>query len=389
MAYGHGYWLWARLGLPNRLEPAAPQLPTGELLQGSGRIEFNGEPVRIVKGYSTDNYTDWALEYLDGKGKEPEKPWYLWLCYGAVHGPFTPAQRHLDEYEDAQVPVPKDIYPPRAGKPEYMQRVANWYEGEDGQPHLKGRRRATGEYSPGKGIHGSSLNSWIRQYHQGVLALDEAVGRLIAKLKETGQYDNTLIVFTSDQGFAWGQHGFRTKVAPYDANIRSPLIVSMPARIPKGKVCNTPVGGTDLIPTFFEFAGLELPWKMHGRSLMPLLEEPEKNWDRPLLTSFTGRLYGSDTDTIPTDPSVLQQVAGVPWYVSLHDGRYKYIRTLVEGETEELYDLESDPEELKNLAHDAEARDRLKNMRETTIEELRRTEAGFVDSLPTVSNAKP
>ncbi|MEO2009881.1 MAG: sulfatase-like hydrolase/transferase [Pirellulaceae bacterium] len=347
-------------------------------------IEFQGGDARNVTGYSTDNYTRWAVEYLQGKGREPDKPWYLWLCYGAVHGPFTPADRHLDEYANVSVPVPQDIFPPRAGKPAYMQEIESWYRGKDGLPHLKGRRRATGENSPGQGIHGSSLDHWIRQYHQGVLALDEAVGKLIATLKETGQYDNTLIVFTSDQGFAWGQHGFRAKVAPYDANIRSPLILSMPKRFPRGKVCTTPAGGVDIAPTFFDLAGIDLPWKMHGRSLVPQLEKPEDSWRRNLLMTFTGRHYGTDTDTIPTDTSVLRRVGGVSWYASLHDGRFKYIRTFEENEIEELYDLQTDPEELNNLASNDDHAAHLHTMRGQTIAELRRTDAGFVDALPKV-----
>ena len=95
-----------------------------------------------------------------------------------------------------------------------MQEIARWFKGDDGQPHLKGRRRATGEQSPGTGLHGSTLNDWVRQYHQGVLALDEALGKIVQTLKDTGQYDNTLIVFTSDQGFAWGQHGFSCQGSP-------------------------------------------------------------------------------------------------------------------------------------------------------------------------------
>jgi arylsulfatase A-like enzyme len=349
-------------------------------------IEINGGEAKLVKGYTTDNYTDWALEYLDGNGRDSDKPWYLWLCYGAVHGPFTPADRHLDELPDVHVPVPKDIYPPRAGKPAYMQEVEHWFRGEDGQPHYKGRRRATGEQVAGKGVHGSSLDAWVRQYHQGVLALDESIGKLIAKLKSTGQYDNTLIVFTSDQGIAFGQHGYRIKVAPYDANIRSPLIVSMPSTLPSGKVCDTPIGGPDLVPTFFDFAGIDLPWAMHGRSIASLLKNPaDAPRDRNLLLTFTGQNYGSDTDEVPTDPAVLRKVGQVPWYVSLHDGRYKYIRTLVEGEVEELYDLDDDPQELTNLAGDPKHRERTLTMREQTIAELRRTGAGFVDRLPDVS----
>ena len=140
------------------------------------------------------------------------------------------------------------------------------------------------------------------EYHQGVLALDEAVGKLVETLKETGQYNNTLIVFTSDQGFAWGQHGFRSKVAPYDANVRSPLIVSMPSKLPSGAVVDSPVGGVDLVPTFFSFAGLDLPWKMHGEDLTPLLTKPETKWNRNLLAVHTARQYGSATNEIPTEP---------------------------------------------------------------------------------------
>jgi len=345
-------------------------------------IEFNGGPARRVEGYSTDNYTRWAVEYLRGKGRDPDKPWYLWLCYGAVHGPFTPAERHLDAYPDVKVPVPADIYPPREGKPRWASEYEKWFKGPDGLPHKKGRRRATGELAPSRGIHGSDLNSWIRQYHQGVLALDEAVGTLVQTLKDTGQYDNTLIVFTSDQGFAWGQHGMQNKVAPYDAAIRSPLIISMPSRLPAGKVCRAPVVGPDLPPTFFSFAGIELPWKMHGRDLSPWLADPEAPHRRAALMVNTAQQYGSET--VPTDRSLLYHSGGIPWWVSLHDGRYKYIRSLVAGEIEELYDLRNDPEELTNLALKKTYAERLVAMRRQTIAELKRTDARFADQLPPV-----
>ena len=91
--------------------------------------------------------------------------------------------------------------------------------------------------------------------------------------------------------------------------------------------------------------------------------------------------------SIPTDPAVLKRVSGVPWWVSLHDGRYKYIRTLVEGEIEELYDLETDPEELQNLALTKEHATRLQRMRVNTIAELKRTKAGFVDHLAKVGTS--
>jgi len=237
-----------------------------------------------------------------------------------------------------------------------------------------------------KGIHGNSLTDWVRQYHQGVLAIDEGVGKLMATLKETDQLENTLVVFTSDQGFGWGQHGFCTKLAAYDATIRSPMIVSMQSSLPEGAVCESPVGGVDIVPTFFNFAGIELPWKMHGRDLTPLLKNPKLLRQEPVLTTLTGRMFGSDTDVVPTDPEALE-LSGVPWWVSLVSGRLKYIRTLKEGQIEELYDLESDPEELTNLALNREFADELSELRAAVITELERTDAGMVDSMPFVKMA--
>lgn len=346
-------------------------------------IETNGGKPELVEEYTTDRYAKLAVDFIQGKNRDAAKPWYLWLCFGAVHGPFTPAKRHLQAYAEAKVPVPADIYPPRPGKPRYMQDIEFWVKGKDGQPEMKGGAFGGKTVSGIPGIRGNSLLDWTRQYHQGVLAIDEAVGKLMKALEETGQRKNTLVVFTSDQGFAWGQHGFCTKLAPYDATIRSPLIVSMPDTLPEGAVCKTPVGGVDLVPTFFRFAGIELPWKVHGRDLTPLLKDPAAKVDHPVLLTLTGRSYGADTHTIPTDPEV-RDLSGIPWWVFLVKGRYKYIRTLVEDEIEELYDLQEDPEELDNLARKAEFAKTLAEYRNALLAELRRTDAKMVENLPAV-----
>lgn len=346
-------------------------------------IETNGGKPEMVKGYSTDNYTNWAEDFIRGENRDPDKPWYLWVCYGAVHGPFTPPHRYRDAYPDAKVPTPKDILPPRPGKPAYMQKINNWELRSDGQPQMRGGKFGGRTVANATSIHGNTLNGWVRQYHQGVLALDDAVGRLVSALEESGEYDNTLIVFTSDQGFAWGQHGFKTKLAPYDANIRSPMIVSMPSRLPQGKVCEHPVSGVDLVPTFFSFAEMEVPWKMHGHDLTPLLKEPSRDWDHSSMTTFTGRAYGSDTHTIPTDKEV-SELNGIPWYVMIRKGQYKYIRTLVENEIEELYDISADPDELTNLALTAEHQKTLKKLRAEAVAEMTRTGWKLVDNLPSV-----
>jgi arylsulfatase A-like enzyme len=345
-------------------------------------IETNGGQPELLEEYSTDQYTNWAVDYITDAGNL-DKPWFLWLCYGAVHGPFTPADRHLDAYPGIPAPEIRDIYPPRPGKPAYVQAQENWVPGPDGEPVEV--PKAFNYQQPGR-----PLKDWIRQYHQGVLAIDEGIGRIIRALKESGQYDNTVIVFTSDQGFAWGQHGFKTKVAPYYANIAAPLIFNLPDTRTsgfKGALVEHPVSGVDLPVTFFSLAGLGLPWRMDGRDLTPLLQDPGAEWDHPALMVSTCTSYGSDTDTIPEagDPR-LYWGPGVPWYVILAKGRYKYIRTLVEGETDELYDMVEDPDELHNLVGQGDFQEVVREYREMTLEELMRTGARFADRLPALKS---
>lgn len=330
-------------------------------------LSFNGGPPARTEGYSTDRYTGWAEEFIRGKHREGGKPWYLWLCYGAVHGPSIPADRHRQDYAGVEVPVPEDVYPPRPGKPAYMQKIARWVRGDDGRPRLRTK-------------NGKTLTEAVRQVQQVVRAIDEGVGRLMKALEESGQLERTLVVFTSDQGFAWGQHGFAEKAAPYDANLRAPFIVSQPGTLPEGVVCETPVGGVDLVPTFFRSAGLDLPWRMDGHDLTPLLKDPRADWPHPVLIEYTKDQFGSDTERIPAQPDA----GGIPWYVMLRSGRHKYIRTLVADEVEELYDLEKDPEELRNLASDEKEAGRRAALREATVAELRRTGAGMADRLPPV-----
>jgi len=329
-------------------------------------ITYQGGKTEMLKRYSTDQYTDWATDFIRGEGRDKNKPWYLWLCYGAVHGPYTPAERHLKELAGIDLDTPKDIFAPRPGKPEWAQKINQWNKDANGKPVAGGK----------------SFVEWVRQYHQGVYALDEAVGRLMQTLEETGQRKNTFVVFTSDQGLAFGQHGFRgTKIAAYDANTRSPLIFSMPGKIPQNRVCDVPVTGADLVPTMLRFAGMKHPWEMHGRDLTPLIMDQKAKWDHPALMVATGQSYGSDTNKIPTGDAVLH--GGVPWYVMIRDKRYKYVRPLT-TDLEELYDLQADPEELDNLAIKPEHKARLRKMREQAIAELRRTKCGFVDNMPPV-----
>jgi arylsulfatase A-like enzyme len=308
----------------------------------------------------------------------------LWLCYGGVHAPYQPAERHLQDYPGATVATPVDIYPPRPGKPSYMQKIAAWENGAQGEPVLSDKSIGSEVGDDATRDRGRSLSEWSRQYHQAVRAIDEGIGKVLTALEESGQLENTLVVLTSDQGYAWGQHGFRAKLAPYDANIRSPLIISMPGTIPEGEVCRTPVGGVDLPPTFFSFAGLDLPWSMHGHDLTPLLKNPNAAWPHSTIMPFTADKFGAACDAVPAPPGNRHK-SGVPWYVLLVEGRFKYVRTLEANEPEELYDLIADPDEITNLAREPQHATTVKRLRAATIEELKRTGAKMIDSLPPVA----
>lgn len=345
-------------------------------------VEWNGVE-KTVEGYSTDNYTKWACDYLRGEGREKEKPWFLWLCYGAIHGPSTPADRHKGAYKDEPVTPPVDIFPPRPEKPEYLNRSQAWHRGPNGEV-LAGR---TGAEFGDEGARGRTYADWVREVNECALALDEGIGRVMQTLRETGQLDNTLVVFAADQGFAMGEHGFRHKLGPYEANFNSPLIVSWPAKLPQGKVCESPVCGGDLTATFFAYAGIKQPWEMHGRDLTSVLQHPEQREEpRVVLLEEMGEVYGSDTAPIPTDEHLYHN--NVARWVAIRYGKYKYIRTLVTGEMEEIYDLQADPDELKNLALRPESRTLLAYLRAKCIAELRRTGAPFVDQMPAARQLK-
>ncbi|MCM8531080.1 MAG: sulfatase-like hydrolase/transferase, partial [Lentisphaeraceae bacterium] len=193
-------------------------------------IEINGQHIGKVKGYSTDNYTKWADTYI--RTRKDDKPWFMWLCYAGTHGPFTPADRHKAQYPNVKIKSPKDIYGPRNGKPSHVTNRNDFIQNKNGEPEIVKKDKDSG-----KGLHGNTLSDWVRQYNQAVSSIDEGVGQLIRSLKETGQYENTIIIFSSDQGQAWGQHGYKYKFAPYDATIKSPLIISYPKKFAKNQAC--------------------------------------------------------------------------------------------------------------------------------------------------------
>ena len=329
-------------------------------------IDVNGER-RTVAGYSTDFYTDWACDYIRGEGRTAERPWFLWLCYGAIHGPTIPAERHLGARAGAVADLPADIVGPRPGKPSYLVNTQKWSRDAAGEIVQSGSTKTHAE--------------WLRQAHECLMSVDEGVGRLLEALRESGQLDNTLVIYTSDQGFANGEHGMRQKVAPYEATYASPFVVSMPGTIPAGGVCRQSVNAPDVVVTLFALAGLELPWAMPGRDFTSLLHDPAAaSWERPTLYVHTGQEYGAAVSAAIRSRSKATH-AGVPYYAAVRQGDLKYVRYFIADEPEELYDLGSDPEELVNRIDDPTYAAHRERLRHAWRDELERAGTDFLDAV--------
>lgn len=336
-------------------------------------VAINGKEA-WVDGYPTDNYTLWAEDYIRGKNRTPEKPWFLWVCYGSVHGPSKPAQRHRGMYANAPVPTPVDMFAPRPGKPDYLNRTQAWKKDADGTAVAGKSGESFGDES---GKKRQTHEDFVRQMNECVPAVDEGVGRLLAALKESGQLEDTLVVYSADQGFGMGEHGFRTKLAPYDATYRSPLIVSKPGLTEKGAVCRVPVNAPDLVATLLSQARVSVPWELHGRDLSDLLQHPQASWAHPCLFEYTGDVFGNSVARKVTDTPASAEHHHVPWYTAVVQHNWKLIHYLQPGVGDELYNLAADPEELDNRILSTDATGRLADLRKAMQNELKRTRAGF------------
>ena len=377
-------------------------------------VRINGADPIPLGGYSTDRYTDLTVEFIEQRAANPDQPWYFWLCYGAVHGPYTPADRHKGMLDDAPPPpIPSDIYGPRPTKPTHFQNNSAWnpQEARDARWMTEEHKKWMGDKPAPNGMpiyHRNTLESWVKLQTEAVAAIDEGVGRLIEALEKTGQLDNTIIVFTSDQGYVWGHHGLKGKIDPYDDAIRAPLIVSNPKRFAKGKVCRSPVNGPDMVRSFHAWAGVEPDTVVTGRDITPLVKDPESEavfteWNKiPTLMTYVKNRYdpfemekrlrakdwadclydGGDKKDKKKGAGGVPSTAR-PWYFLIHNGTYKYIYYANPDRIEELYDSAADFEELNNLAVDPKYKDVLLEMREACRKEIARSGGGpFVPHLP-------
>jgi len=313
--------------------------------------EFNINGKRqVLKGYYTGVVTDYAIDFL----KQPrKKPFLLILGHKAPHGgPIVPEPKHEKAFDAIEIKKPLTAEPD-AEKPEWLKQSMPTWHGINGP--LYGQKE---------------FPKFVRAYLATLLSVDDGVGRLLDTLKETGQLDSTLIVYTSDNGFVLGEHGRVDKRTAYDESLRVPLLVRYPKLIAKPKVINEMVLSLDLAPSILDICGAKPLDKIDGISWKPLLAGDTSKKRKSFLYEYN---YEKE---FPYTPNV-RAVRTEDWkYIHYPHGDGKPDRYKAE-----LYDLKNDPLEAKNLIDDPKQAEKLKELKAELWRLLKESD-GLPDKMP-------
>jgi arylsulfatase A-like enzyme len=310
-----------------------------------------------IRGYVTDIITELAIDYL--KSCDKKRPFCLLYHHKAPHRSWVPDAKHADLYENDKLPVPAtfdDDYATRA-RPAREQQMT--IERELNRTDLKQ------DPPPGLGSH--ELKEWkyqrfLKDYVRVIAAIDDNVGRLLDYLDESGLAGNTIVIYTSDNGFFLGDHGWFDKRFMYEESLRVPLMVRFPGRIKPGSASKAFIINTDFAPTFLNYAGVRVPGDMQGVSFRPILEGREpRNWRRSIYYHYY---------EFPAPHHVYP-------HVGVRTERYKLVHYYTIQEWE-LFDLQQDPHELRNRYGDPD----FASVRENLTAELRRLQRELRDPEP-------
>jgi len=285
------------------------------------KLNVNGTHVP-QKGYITDELTDYAVDWL--KDRKGEKPFFLYLSHKAVHANFTPAERHDGCYDDIEVkpPATQNMTPEQlAGKPRWLRDQRNSWHGVDFPYHSE-----------------LDIRGYYKNYCETLRGVDESIGRVLDQLKEMELYESTLVIYMGDNGFMFGEHGLIDKRVAYETSIRVPMLMQCPELFKGGTVVEDVVANIDIAPTVFDAAGLVKPDYMDGGSFIPIAQGKETEWRDYFLYVYYWE------KNFPQSPTVF----------CLRGDKYKYITYYGLWDTDELYDIQADPNETKNLITDPE-----------------------------------
>jgi N-acetylglucosamine-6-sulfatase len=201
------------------------------------------------------------------------------------------------------------------------------------------------------------LGTYYKRYCETIKAVDESTGALLQHLEETGELDNTVILYLGDNGFLFGEKGLIDKRNAYEASVRIPMLLRYPQSVEGGQVRKEVVANIDVAPTMLDFAGVEVPDHMDGESFKPIVTGESDEWRDYLLYEY---YWERNYPHTPTTHAVLGE-------------RFKYIRYHGIWDVDELFDLEKDPEERINLINDPAYAETVTKLNERLFELLEET----------------
>jgi N-acetylglucosamine-6-sulfatase len=303
-------------------------------------VNDNGNEYR-EKGYMTDILTRKTITWLKDL-RDPNKPFSLNLWHKAVHQPFLPAPRHKGVYSNDELPTPpydthKETF---KGKPEWQRKKTFGFDWKKNLPIPDELPEIIWPINEDK----------YMQLLESIIAVDESLGEVLRTLEEIGELDNTVVIYSSDNGYFMGEHTFLDKRLAYENSIRIPMIIRYPKLISKNSVVMEQCLNIDLAPTILDLAGVNKPIYMQGDSMVKLLRgKKDKKWRKSMLFEY----YVDSA----------YPYAG-PNQVAVRTNKYKLIDNFIKDDIDELYDLVNDPGEMKNLINDDSYNDIEKELRE-------------------------
>jgi N-acetylglucosamine-6-sulfatase len=289
----------------------------------------NGNRVGVIKGYYTTIVTDMALDWL--KRDHGGKPWALSIGHKAPHSFYIPEERYSHSFDGVRVTYPETAFH-LEDKPAWIkERLYTWH-GIYGP--LFGWRKNFPDVRP-EAV--KDFENMVHAYWGTILSVDESVGRLLAWLEETGQLDNTVIVFMGDNGLLEGEHGMVDKRTAHEPSLRIPLLIRYPA-LAKGKVIGQQVLTIDVAPSLLELCDAKPLENIHGKSWVKLVREGDPTWRKSWFYEYE---YEKQ---FPYTPNV-RAIRTDEWkYIHYPHGDGSPDRHMAE-----LYDVKNDPEERHNL----------------------------------------
>jgi len=310
----------------------------------------------VYRGYSEDVITNLCLEWLESR--DIHKPFMLMCHFKAPHDRWLHADRFDAFYRGKPVPEPSNLYDDYSHRFSRAGLVWNTLERmvPDGYfPFLKPEDLAGLDRD---GIRHVVYQSFLPQYLRCAQAIDDNVGRLLNFLDRSGLTEDTIVIYTSDQGVFLGEHGYFDKRLMYEESIRMPFLVRWPGEIPPGTICDALAENVDFAPFLLDCAGIETPSYMQGRSFLPILRgRTPRDWRQEVYYRYWMHMSHF---AIPAHYGIRTKRYKLIYYYGEPLGQpgTEFIRSGIKGfptEPEwELFDLEKDPREMHNRASDPE-----------------------------------